>query len=424
MMLLGLAFAALVTQYYFQESYLTTWSRFLRPNLEWQAKQRPSVGQPLNALLGPLTRDDPRVVFQKSFFHRIEDLPIPSPVALDVAVRRRVDVASSGALAAAIATAQPGDEIILANGRYDFIGKAPSLVVAGRPDAPIIIRAANRWQARIYLDTVEGFLVTAPDWIIKDLSVTGVCANDSDCEHAFHVVGKAKGTRIIGNRVRNFNAHIKVNLEMASRSFPDDGLVEGNIFFNDAVRVTSNPVTPVNIDGASNWVVKSNVIADFAKNSERNHTSYGAFMKAAGKNGSFIQNLVVCEWAHKGGERIGLSFGGGGGEGAEICADNACAFHHAGGTMKANIIAYCPNDVGIYVNNSPDTLLDGNIIHKTRGIDVRFPRSNAVLRNNKFDGRLLLRDGATLEDEGNEWSRWCAALLLDVTQNPVNRRKD
>ncbi len=63
---------------------------------------------------------------------------------------RFVNVASSAELAAALASAQPGDHIILADGTYG--GQAFSTSVAGTAEHPIVLRAANKLAASLTSD--------------------------------------------------------------------------------------------------------------------------------------------------------------------------------------------------------------------------------------------------------------------------------
>lgn len=69
------------------------------------------------------------------------------PASGAAAHRRLVAVADRGELARAIAEAQPGDEIVLADGEYH----GDRLVVAnhGTPENPIVVRAANLLGANI-----------------------------------------------------------------------------------------------------------------------------------------------------------------------------------------------------------------------------------------------------------------------------------
>jgi hypothetical protein len=71
----------------------------------------------------------------------------------------------------------------------------------------------------------------------------------------------------------------------------------------------------------------------------------------------------------------------------------------------------CPNDVGIYLNKAADTLIHNNLVLNTRGIDVRFPETDAMIANNVIDGRILRRDGGSFTAERNVTSGLGAALL-------------
>jgi parallel beta-helix repeat protein len=309
---------------------------------------------------------------------------------------RAIEVADVEHLRQTLRDAAPGDVITLLPGTYRGPGRI-ILAAAGTPDRPIVVRAARLGDVRIETDATETFAVTAPDWIFENLDIIGTCKNDADCEHAFHITGRASRTVIRGNRIRDFNAAIKGN-GMAG-DFPDDVVIEDNRFSNAAPRQTYSPVTVIDIDGGRNWTVRGNFIADFGK-ALGSRISFGAFMKANSRDGVFERNLVICEWRNKGGTRIGLSFGGGGGETPPICEDADCTIKHTNGTIRNNVIMNCPNDVGIYINTSPGTKIYNNTLFDTFGIDVRFPASSADIRNNVISGSIRSRDGgrATLDN--------------------------
>ncbi|WP_437643751.1 chondroitinase-B domain-containing protein [Sorangium sp. So ce362] len=309
-----------------------------------------------------------------------------------------VPVANADELLAALEAAAAGDEIVLADGTYAIPGAGCNAM--GTEAAPIVVRAANPHGARIDLDSLEGFIVRGAHWRFEDLDIHGACANDSSCEHAFHVVGAAEGFVLRGNRIIDFSSQLKVNASLSDGSYviPHRGLVEGNEIRDTSPRETDAPVTKLNIDTGDDWVVRANVIADFHKNGG-NGISYGAFMKSGGNRGVFEQNLVLCSDAvQTGGVRIGLSFGGGG-TGNQYCApafdaDVPCDPEHTDGLMRNNIIVGC-SDVGIYLNKSADTRLLHNTLVATTGIDFRYASSTGEADGNLVSGRIRGRDGGS-----------------------------
>ena len=81
--------------------------------------------------------------------------------------------------------------------------------------------------------------------------------------------------------------------------------------------------------------------------------------------------------------------------------------------MRNNIIANCPQDVGIYLNAAANTRIYNNTLYNTTGIDVRFPASTADLRNNVLSGAIRNRDGGTSTQAANragvtpaQWTSW------------------
>ena len=167
----------------------------------------------------------------------------------------------------------------------------------GTAAAPITLRAARLGDAVIQSDTVETFHVSAPFWRFENLIMRGVCSDHTNCEHAIHIVGGATDVLIRNNRFEDYNAHIKINGE--GGSFPDRGVIEGNTFTDTAPRITDNPVTPIDLVAASDWHIRTNIIADFVRGNDARAT-YGAFVKGAGEGNVIERNLVVCEWKLRG----------------------------------------------------------------------------------------------------------------------------
>lgn len=321
---------------------------------------------------------------------------------------RIVPVSDEPGLLAAIGAAEAGDEIVLAPGDYFLTTSGVNVSRPGTAAEPIRVRAAVPGCTRIVFDTpgawTEGFRVAAPWWIFEDLVVEGDCADDTQCEHAFHVVGEADYFVLRRCVLRNFNAQVKGNGEDVGlgRAWPDDVLIENNELFNDAVRDTGNPVTPLDIVGGRRWIVRGNFIHDAGKRGA-DGVSYQAFLKGNSRDGVFEGNVVACSWLHgpePGQARVGLSFGGGGSGPDPICEDGDCSVEHQGGLMRNNVILRC-NDVGIYLNEAMDCRVHHNTLYANAGIDVRFPPSTVDLRNNLLAGRIRARDGGTFTGGSN-----------------------
>jgi hypothetical protein len=192
---------------------------------------------------------------------------------------------------------------------------------------------------------------------------------------------------------------IKGNGEGEPRMFPNDVLVEDNILLDTAPRTGDAPVTPIDVVGGRGWVVRGNFIADFGK-AGGDQVSYGAFLKGNSSDGILEHNLVMCEWKTHGGVRIGLSLGGGG-TGAGLCDQGSCATEHRHGIIRSNIVANCPQDVGIYLNQANETKILNNTLFNTNGIDVRFPASSAQITGNIISGGVRSRDGASFTAGSN-----------------------
>jgi hypothetical protein len=301
----------------------------------------------------------------------------------------------------ALRRATAGQVIEMAPGNYRVKGiLAPRN--AGEDNRRITVRAAKPGAVTIEVDTNEAFQVQQPYWIFENLHMVGICKSDEYCEHAFHIVGNAHHTIIRNNFLQDFSAHIKIN--GYRDAWPDDGLIEHNTLINSRPRHTSRPVTPVDLVGASRWMVADNYVANFVK-ADGKSTAFGIFMKGAGYGGRIERNVVVCSLADisMDGTRVGISFGGGE-SGRSYCRDHECVVEFEGGRAINNIVAHC-NDVGIDVNRSASTFVAHNTLINTGGIDVRGEKSSALLYGNDFEGIARARKGGFLKSEMNEAGR-------------------
>lgn len=324
--------------------------------------------------------------------------------------KRQVQVRSASKLVEALRAARPGDVIEIMPGRYRLSGRSVPTYSGGLEAEPITVRAPRLGQVVLEFDMLEGFFVEHPYWIFENLEIAGVCGDDGSCEHAFHVVGNARSTVIRNNRIRDFNAQIKVN--GAGRAYPDSGVIQFNTLYNTRPRNTVNPVTPIDIVAASKWQILDNFIADFVK-AGGNRISYAAFIKGGGSGGRFERNIVVCALTLKNqpGLRVGLSFGGGGTGGAYF-RDGDGRFEHDGGFAANNVVAHC-NDFGIDVNRSKNITIAHNTLVNTAGIDLRNYPASAAISNNLLEGRIRHRFGAW-SIEADNWQGDPRDLMPDA----------
>ncbi len=319
-------------------------------------------------------------------------------------------VADVEALREAVRRAAPGDAIELVPGDYALDRK----ILATRP-GPVVVRGP----ARILSAVTEAFLVTAPDWTFEALTIQGVCARQHDCEHAFHIVGAADRTTLRDIRMIDFNAQVKGNGDGRLSRFPNDVVIEDSVLFNRTIRDTARPVASIDVVGGRRWIVRRNVIADFAQGRGRG-VGFGLFLKGGSRDGLIERNVAICEWRHTGGFRIALSLGGSGGESPPICEEGDCRPRHLNGTIRDNVVLNCPRDASIYVNAAAGTWLQRNTLYDSLGVDVRFPEASAVLSANVISGGVLQRQGgeAVLQPDN------IVAGSLEGAEFPRLRRDD
>ncbi|RYZ43684.1 MAG: PE-PGRS family protein [Myxococcaceae bacterium] len=324
-------------------------------------------------------------------------------------------------LQSALASAQAGDDIVLANGTYT-VNANLDCKAEGTQALPITVRAANRHGALVRFNALEGFKVSGRYWTFDGLTVEGICAADKDCEHAFHVTGHAEGFVLRHSRVRDFNAQLKVNAAKNGSGvweMPHRGLIEHNELYDTHARATGTPVTKLNIDTGDDWVVRDNDLHDFSR---VGGISYGAFMKSGGKRGLFERNRVVCAKDRALADTsIGLSFGGGGTDPA-FCAPafNAsvpCTPEHSDGMLRNNIVANC-SDVAVYLNKAANTRVLFNSFIGTTGVDFRFASTTGEAHGNVLSSAIRVREGGTFTAGTNltnvataTWTNWYVAPL-------------
>lgn len=312
--------------------------------------------------------------------------------------KRKILINNEREFKQSIERAKPGDELVIKSGNYHFNYKRLEASKEWTSqDDNIILRSEVNGEVNLFFDSVEAIIIESPNWIIDGLNFVGSCNDHSRCEHALHVVGNAQNIVIRNNTFYDFNAALKIN--ELNGIYPDNGLIEHNIFGSSGPRKTNHSITPINLDHGNNWIVRANLIHDFIKEGG-NQISYGAFMKGGIENGVFERNLIICNTQKRNydGSRVGLSLGGGGMEQSD--RRNNSIYESINSKIRNNIIIHC-NDVGIYNQLSSNSTISNNLLFNTFGIDTRYKSSPAIITNNIVSNRIKNRDNAQSHQENN-----------------------
>lgn len=301
------------------------------------------------------------------------------------------ELKSWGDIKAAVSAAVPGQTITIPPGTYILHRRGVlDMSAQGTEAQPITLRAEKLGSVTIEVEFREATRISGAYWIVENFNFLGICGRHSACEHAFHLKPGSHHLTFRNNRLVDFNAAIKGSAsDQEGKTGPSWVTVENNWIYNEQIRHTNTPVTPIDVNGGRGWVVRGNYIADFARTGK---PAYGAFLKRDSFDGLFEGNLIVCEQRHRGGVRVGLSLGGGG---------SGQPVEHTNGTIRNNIIMNCTRDVGLYLNRARNTRVYNNIFYNTVGIDVRYRQSTADIRNNVISGRIKNRSSGSHVAEGN-----------------------
>ena len=344
--------------------------------------------------------------------------PLPLP-PLDAPVVR-VSPSQARRLPDIVAGAQPGTSILLEDGTYRIGENA----IAVRRDG-ITIRSRSGNRSAVILDgdrheTRTMISIQARHVTIADLTIRDVYY------HAIHVSGG-------GDHVRLYNLHvadarqqlIKVNPDVGGR-MNDHGLLACSLLEltaagRDYVERHPTPDLPCYTGGlvahqAWQWVVRDNVFRNiYCQKGLAQHAVH--FWKTS-RDTTVERNLVQnCA------RGIGLGLGAEGGHRTypDLPQTAPQQIGHFGGTIRNNMIWSNLGrlfDTGIGLEQASGVSVDHNTIFVGAGfssIDVRFPASDAVVRNNLYDIPMTIRDGGRPRADRNVASARAEMFVDSVT---------
>ncbi|MBU6507623.1 MAG: hypothetical protein KGQ82_09000 [Alphaproteobacteria bacterium] len=312
---------------------------------------------------------------------------------------RAITAANVADILTALQRAQPGDVITIVPGEYAL--PAIRLHHGGTKGHPIVLRAPRLGDVTLISKATEFFKVAASDWVFENLDIAGACTADTDCEHAFHIVGSADRVAIRHNRIRDFNAHVKGNGE--GGRFPNDVRIENNWLFGMHVRRTDNPIATIDVVGGKRWIVRDNLIADYGKTFDHPATrsddyGYALFFKGNSSGTLIERNVVLCadRLPHQPYTR-GLSLGGSA-TGPEFCEGSCDKDENRDSTIRNNVVLACPGEPGIYLYRATHAQVSDNVLIGTGGIVAAAPDTSARVTNNALaGGDIVAQIGARLD---------------------------
>lgn len=326
---------------------------------------------------------------------------------------RSLVVGDTTALRDAVREALPGDTIVVLPGDY-FLPNT-RLEQNGARHAPITLRAAVPREASLWLGQGRTIEVHGEYWQIRDLDFQGFHGSGQ----ALRLGGAADHTLIEGNLFRNFDSAIRVDAKEAAHRFPDNVSILRNVFANDTARNSRSAIVAIDVTGGRNWRISENFIADMAldrSGSERSST--GILLQGGAADALIDRNLIICEWHHSGGQRMGLSLGGDGTHrgrfdrrGMDACTADCPEVRDS--RITNNVILDCPDEPGVYLNKARDVLIANNTIFNAFGIQARFPETRVRTIDNVLSGTIWQRDNGmalSSNDLTTGWFDWANHL--------------
>lgn len=309
---------------------------------------------------------------------------------------RDVEVRNIGQLERAVASARPGDTIVLADGEYRLRTPldltAPNVVVRGRSgnrDA-VVLRGGG-----MVGDTVGVALsVSASDIAIADLTVKDVRF------HGVQVRGERDVVRFVLHNVRlQDTGQQLLKVSTAPGHFADAGLVACSDF-SYTESAPSDYTNGVDLLAGKDWVIRDNTFTRI-----RGPVSGGwsagpsILVWKAAENTIVERNTIVDSFR---GIALGLESGP-----ADLRRNGERELDHKGGTIRRNVIVNLHPwaDEAIEANAAKDVVIEQNSVLVQGQVDwsiaARFASASATVVDNLTNRAIFRRNGGRIQERGN-----------------------
>ena len=314
---------------------------------------------------------------------------------------RTVVVSSSGELERAIRSARPGDEILLADGRYNLertieIG-VPNITVRGRNGDPARVILQGRGLTGDPVGVAVG--VGAADVTIADVTIRAVGY------HAVQVRGERGASRFTLHDavLEDTGQQLLKGSVGTNGQHAADGLVACSVF-----RYTNNAPSDytngVDILGTRRWLIRDN---RFFRIRGPAHAAGPAILAWQAAEDTVVErNLIVDSFR---GIALGLRDRHG-----------RVAYDHLRGIVRHNVVMNLNPwaDEGIEVNGARSARIYHNTVLGQGQVDwsisARFPTASAEIQNNLTSKPVLSRDGGILVSNGGNIDGATAAWFANA----------
>jgi chitodextrinase len=348
---------------------------------------------------------------------------------------RIVNVSLESQLQSAVANAQTGDTIVLADGTYYltstlYLNGKNNVTIRGNAGCDGVILVGKGMDNANYGNVLFGIWSNSLNTTIAHLTIRDTYDN------TIIFNGGAQAPHVYSVKLLNAGSQfIKANpTDPANGIGVDNGVVEYSWMEYTAGPPATNHgagvgyTNGISAHTADNWIIRNNVFKNF-------HTPDSA---------AYLWNPAVLMWNHSQNTITEKNI--------FINVDRAIAYglvnqssgtDHSGGTIRNNFVYLQPglmsasrtagSDGAIIVWDSPNSkvyhntiLTNGNVV---KAIEFRFVTTGGEARNNLADAPLGSRDGATFAQSGNYLSATPAMFvsptsadlhLLDTTATRAN----
>ncbi|MGE5834644.1 MAG: DUF1565 domain-containing protein [Acidobacteriota bacterium] len=312
-----------------------------------------------------------------------------------------VTVSTVAALERAVASAKPRDTILLADGSYalrrsiDIATNGVTLRGKSGDRTKVVLRGGGMTSS----DPIGvAISVSAPNVTIADLTIRDVRF------HAVQVRGEsgASGFTLHNARLLDTGQQLLKGSVSEAPIYADFGVIACSDFEYTS-NAPSDYTNGVDLLATRGWVIRDNHFARIrGPQSQGFRAGSSILVWWAGVETVVERNLIVDSYR---GITLGLTD-----ELPKGARKGERTYDHTEGRIQNNVIVNLNPwaDVAIDASASRNLRIEHNTVlveGKTPwSIDVRFPASNALVRNNLTNRRVFQRDGATVTLDGNVMS--------------------